>query len=209
MNTPSRHAWRLSCEAFPILVRVRWRLWRTPFPVLHAQWQGEVQRVLDVAQGGETDAAQGGETGAAPLSIKAPIADDALDRATIIEAWNCAHAVARMARVVPLASCLTQAMVLQLLLAKRGQLCAVYIGVERRKPSPNSAENATAPNGIAPNGAENGAGETPAPLAHGSDVADGGFRAHAWVEWRGRVLIGGDVRRWKPLTVFAPVVAKN
>lgn len=196
MNPPSRHAWRLSCEAFPILVRVRWRLWRTPFPVLHAQWQGEMQRVLDAAPGGETGAAP------APLSIEAPaavpVAADALDRATIIEAWNCAHAVARMARVVPLASCLTQAMALQLLLAKRGQLCAVCIGVERRKTSPNAtALNAT----------KNGAGEMPIPPAHGSDATDGGFRAHAWVEWRGRVLIGGDVRRWKPLTVFAPVVA--
>ena len=170
----------LSRQALALVVTVRWHLWRTPFARLHAQWRAGVQQELDaaVARGlvHDTDTASDVEP----------------TRASIHEVWDCSHAVRRAACLVPGASCLTQAMVLQMMLARRGHFCAVCIGVERRAAPDNSGEVA------APKFRSN-------PLARGSDVADGKFRAHAWVEWRGRVLIGGDVRGWKPLTVFAPI----
>ena len=176
----SRRDLQLSRQALALVVAVRCRLWRTPFAQLHAQWRDQVQRELDaaLARGLVRDAE------AAP------------DRASIDEVWNCSHAVQRSARLVPAASCLTQAMALQMMLARRGHRCDVRIGVERREAATETATGAT----------HKGSHVAPAnPLAHGSDIADGQFRAHAWVEWRGRVLIGGDVSHWKPLTTFAPV----
>ena len=172
----SRRDLRLSRQALALVIAVRCRLWRTPFAPLHAQWRDQVQQALDAAL-------------ARGLVREA---DAAPDRASIAEVWNCSHAVQRSARLVPAASCLTQAMALQMMLARRGHRCDVRIGVERRAASAEAAENSSH---VA----------SANPLAHGSDIADGQFRAHAWVEWRGRVLIGGDVRHWKPLTTFAPV----
>lgn len=181
--------WRLSREALALVLQVRWRLWRTPFSQLHAQWRAEVQGALDEA------AARGlGHS-----------ADQAPDQSRRIEVWDCSHAVTRTAHPVPLASCLTQAMALQMLLARRGHECAVCIGVERRKAAPDS----TLANAAALADAAAGGASSVHPAARPSDLADGSFRAHAWVEWQGRVIIGGDVRRWKPLTIFAPVVARS
>ena len=178
MKSPlSKRDLLLSRQALALVVTVRQRLWRLPFARLHAQWRASVQSELDAAR------------------ARGLVHDSAADpdRASIAEVWDCAHAVRRTARLVPMASCLTQAMALQMMLARRGYHCAVCLGVERRTAAP----------------ATESAGATPEfqadPLARGSDIADGKFRAHAWVEWHGRVLIGGDVRGWKPLTVFAPV----
>ena len=182
----SRREIGLSREALPLVFDVRWRLWRTPFARLHAQWRAEVQNALDEA------AARGLSHEVAP--------EEEPDQSSRIEVWECSHAVTRAARLVPLASCLTQAMTLQMLLARRGHHCAVCIGVERR----------TAPAATEATGAKAGEGEASAhPPAREADLADGRFRAHAWVEWQGRVLIGGDVARWKPLTIFAPVGARS
>lgn len=101
------------------------------------------------------------------------------ERELIREVWQCAHAVRRAARLVPRGSCLTQAMALQLVLAQRGQSCFVRIGVNRSAPDAALASNV------------------------------GRFEAHAWVEWQGRVLLGGDISRWKPLTVFAPATSRD
>ena len=30
------------------------------------------------------------------------------------------------------------------------------------------------------------------------------FEAHAWIEWQGRVIIGGNIERWKPLLTITP-----
>lgn len=30
------------------------------------------------------------------------------------------------------------------------------------------------------------------------------FEAHAWIEWQGRVIIGGRIDRWKPLLTITP-----
>ena len=167
---------QLSRQALALVVNVRYRLWRTPFAPLQAQWRAQVQRELDAAT--------------ARATVRD--ADAAPDRASIDEVWNCSHAVRRSARLVPAASCLTQAMALQMMLAQRGHCCDVRIGVEQRAASNEAAGNSSH-------------GAQADPQAHGSDIADGQFRAHAWVEWHGRVLIGGDVRHWKPLTTFAPV----
>lgn len=167
----------LSRQALALVVKVRWRLWRTPFAPLQVQWRAQVQQELDAV----------GARGLAHDPNATPA------RASIDEVWDCSHAVRRAAWLVPKASCLTQAMALQMMLAQRGHHCAVCIGVERRAAAPENEIGGTAPK-LQPN-----------PLARGSDVADGKFRAHAWVEWHGRVLIGGDVRQWKPLTIFAPV----
>ena len=173
----------LSQQALALVIAVRYRLWRVPFAPLHAQWRAQVQQQLDAAiTRGLTH-----DLDAAPTP------------ASIAEVWNCSHAVRRSARLVPAASCLTQAMALQMMLARRGHCCDVRIGVERRTVAAtdtqaNSTQAAHSSHVVQVN-----------PLAHGSDVADGKFRAHAWVEWHGRVLIGGDVSNWKPLTTFAPV----
>ena len=166
----------LSRQALALVIAVRYRLWRTPFAHLHAQWRAQVQQELDaaVARGLAHDL------------------DAAPARASIDEVWNCSHAVRRTARLVPVASCLTQAMALQMMLARRGHFCEVHIGVERRAAPENQSGGASSES-------------RSNPQAHGSDIADGKFRAHAWVEWHGRVVIGGDVRNWKPLTTFAPL----
>ena len=168
----------LSWQALALVIAVRWRLWRLPFARLQAQWRAQVQAALDEA------AARG----------VASDADETPDKTRIAEVWDCSHAVRRTARLVPMASCLTQAMALQMMLARRGYHCDVCIGVERRTAEANGGESADSSSHVA----------RANPLAHGSDVADGKFRAHAWVEWHGRVLIGGDVRGWKPLARFAP-----
>ena len=187
----SREDWRLSRQALPLVIEARWRLWRTPFPVLHAQWRAQVQGAMDEAAA----------RGLAPDPAQDP------DQKQINEVWDCAHAVSRTARLVPLASCLTQAMTLQLLLAQRGHFCTVCIGVERAKTpvkTVGATSDLSASDLSASDLSASGEAKAASP-AHGSDAAAGKFRAHAWVEWRGRVVIGGDVRRWKPLTIFAPV----
>ena len=171
----------LSWQALALVAEVRWRLWRLPFAVLQAQWRVRVQAALGAAALDAAALDDGGETP---------------DQIRIAEVWDCSHAVRRAARLVPMASCLTQAMALQMMLARRGQHCDIRIGVERRISAP--AESAK--------GSSHAARANPlARVARGSDVADGQFRAHAWVEWHGRVLIGGDVRGWKPLALFAAV----
>ena len=185
----------LSWQALALVVEVRWRLWRQPFAQLQTQWRARVQSALDGA------AARGGAPDAAVTPDATP------DKTRIAEVWDCSHAVRRTARLVPMASCLTQAMALQMMLARRGQHCDVRLGVERRAAA---APTGDAPTGDAPESARNSshvarANPSANPLAHGSDVADSRFRAHAWVEWHGRVLIGGDVRNWKPLALFAAV----
>jgi hypothetical protein len=63
-----------------------------------------------------------------------------------------ASSIRRASRYVPAASCLTQAMAAQILLARRGQISTLSIGVTK---------------------------------------GDGGeLKAHAWVESKGRVIIG-------------------
>ena len=181
---------RLSFQAWVLVVEVRWRLWRTAFPVLHAQWRAQVQGELEAA------------------AARGLVRDETVqpDQGEINEVWEFAHAVRRMARRVPFASCLTQAMALQLLLARSGHHCSVCIGVGRKSAAPADAPAAlNALGALSEEGAPGAA--APDPLANGSDLADGRFRAHAWVNWRGRVVIGGDVSRWKPLTIFAPVNA--
>lgn len=74
-------------------------------------------------------------------------------------------AVQAASRYVPEATCLTQALAMQILLARQGYASDVHIGVAK--------------------------GEA------------GKFEAHAWVESRGQVLIGGrGVERWTPLTTL-------
>jgi len=151
---------RLSLEAWPLVVRVRWALWRAPFPAFHALWNEEVEADLRAASEGEpTETPASGEP----------------DAPTRRQAWECAHAVSRTARRVPRASCLTQALVLQRLLARRGQPCTLFLGVDRT-------------------------GE--AAKQQGRRAKS--FEAHAWIEWRGRVLIGGDISPWTPLPLFTP-----
>lgn len=185
---------RLSLEFLPLVASVRWHLWRTPFSKLHPLWRSRVQSELDANFSHYLADSNAPEASATP------------DRATIDEVWRCAHAVARAARLVPFASCLTQAMTLQLVLARRGQPCSVCIGVNKTSTAhgvgaPTTQESATY--------AESGL-EAPVQSAPSSSPSlspsPPRFRAHAWVEWRGRVVLGGDVRRWKPLTIFAPVV---
>ena len=64
-----------------------------------------------------------------------------------------AWAVAVVARYVPRATCLTQALAAQVLLAREGEASKLHIGVARDQR--------------------------------------GGVRAHAWLEHRGRIVIGG------------------
>jgi hypothetical protein len=70
-----------------------------------------------------------------------------------------ARAVSAVARRIPGATCLTQALALDLLLRRRGVVARLVVGVSNR-------------------------GER--------------FGAHAWLEYEGRVLIGGDVRHYQP-----------
>lgn len=180
LKTFSRQDARLTLQCLPLVAGVRWRLWRTPFSCLHSQWRLLVQSELDGAAG--------------PHSATFSTPPTPEERAIIDEVWRCAHAVRRAARLVPRGSCLTQAMALQLILARRGQPCSVRIGVDR-SPAPDAASSAK-------NGqfCEGEADTT----AFASASASGRFEAHAWVEWRGRVILGGNISRWKPLTIFAP-----
>lgn len=180
---------QLSLEFLPLVASVRWQLWRTPFSKLHPTWRARVQNELDASLLRQKTEIEASSEASAP------------DRVTIDEVWRCAHAVARAARLVPFASCLTQAMTLQLVLAQRGQGCSVCLGVNKssgRGGAPTTQESAT----LAESGLETSpdAGESSPNLA-----SPPRFRAHAWVEWNGRVVLGGDVRRWRPLTIFAPV----
>ena len=180
-------------EFLPLVVSVRWHLWRTPFSKLHPTWRTRVQSELDTSVFPQTE-------------INASSADASSDHATTAEVWRCAHAVARAARLVPFASCLTQAMTLQLVLAQRGQPCSVCLGVNkssgRNGGAPTIQESAT----LAESGLDAPDSPVPdSPVPSPSESSPSRFRAHAWVEWNGRVVLGGDVRRWKPLTIFAPV----
>lgn len=77
---------------------------------------------------------------------------------------NVAWAVGTASRYVPRATCLTQALAAQLLLAGEGEASRLHVGVAR--------------------------------------ASDGTFRAHAWLESEGRIVIGGsgtEVRRYVPL----------
>lgn len=77
-----------------------------------------------------------------------------------------ASSVRRASRYVPAASCLTQALATQVLLARRGQVTNLRIGVT--------------------NGDE------------------GGFKAHAWLESNGEIIIG-RVRGLRSFTVLHPL----
>ena len=149
---------RLTLEVLPLVVRVRWALWREPFPAFYAAWNKGVEGEFHGAQ--EVSSSTEGEPDA--------------DTRRIV--WECAHAVSRAARLVPRASCLTQALTLQRVLARRGQACSLLLGVDRRAPSSSGA-----------------------PMR-----SKKGVEAHAWIEWHGRVLIGGDISRWTPFPLSTP-----
>jgi len=160
-------ALRLSLEAWPLLACARWALWREPFPAFHAAWSRKTQD--------EGSAATSTPDAPATSANDFPDETGEPDAKARREAWECAHAISRAARWVPRASCLTQALALQRLLARRGLESSLFLGVDRA---------------VTPS-------EAPRPRAKG-------FEAHAWVEWRGRVLIGGDISRWTPLPLGAP-----
>ena len=134
----------LTCQFLPLVARVRWALWRSPVTSYSKKWEEDASRELSVAR----------ERGAAELIP--------------FEVWRRAHAVKRAARFIPRASCLTQALALQVILAREGEPSALVLGVD-----------------AVPNGRKR-------------------FEAHAWIEWRGRVVIGGPVGRWKPLLTGEP-----
>lgn len=192
MRTLSRRDLGLTLQFLPLVASVRWKLWRLPFPRLHQEWHALVQSELNRA-------AQVSETGG-PIALVSRAAPGSKPSD---EVWRCAHAVRRAARLVPRGSCLTQAMALQLILARRGQPCSVRIGVDhgvgpRRG---NAGQSAIPLASAAPQSETEGAQNSPR-IASGTAR----FEAHAWVEWQGRVIMGGDITRWKPLTVFAPAV---
>lgn len=87
-----------------------------------------------------------------------------LPRPGEVPAGRWAWAVRVAARRIPGASCLTQALALQWLLARAGQSARIHVGVAKQ-------------------GAR-------------------GFEAHAWLESRGEILIGGD----RPLDGFMPIL---
>lgn len=161
-------ALRLTFEVFPLVVRARLALWREPFPAFYARWSAEVERELQAA------------LVSAPVSLSdaEPASSDAAgpDAATRRVAWECSHAVSRAARLVPRASCLTQALVLQRVLARRGQECSLFLGALRPGAQTSNTARSRAE----------------------------GFEAHAWIEWHGRVLIGGDIARWTPFPLHRP-----
>ena len=152
-------ALRLTSEALPLVVSVRLALWRERFPAFYARWNAQTERELNQAAGSSPAQPQ-------PAPPQPEGEPDAHTRRLV---WECSHAVSRAARLVPRASCLTQALVLQRLLARRGQKCALFLGVDRPGLKVASAARS------------------------GRD-----FEAHAWIEWHGRVLIGGDISRWTP-----------
>ncbi len=152
-------ALRLTFEVLPLVLRARLSLWREPFPAFHARWSAEIESELRAAL-----ASPGVVNGDVPGDDAQP------DAQTKRLAWECSHAVSRAARLVPRASCLTQALVLQRVLARRGQECSLFLGALRPGAKPSNASRAHSEN----------------------------FEAHAWIEWHGRVLIGGDISRWTP-----------
>lgn len=77
-----------------------------------------------------------------------------------------AASVRRVSRYVPLASCLTQALAAQFLLARRGQVSNLLIGVTKTE--------------------------------------EGEFKAHAWLEANGKIIIGG-VKGFRSYTVLHPL----
>jgi len=145
----STHDFLLTCRCLPLVVRVRFGLWRAPVTSCARQWEADASRALGRARRG----------GALELEAS--------------DVWRRAHAVKRAARFVPRASCLTQALALQTVLARDGEACALVLGVDG------------APDALKP------------------------FEAHAWVEWRGRVIIGGPIGRWKPLLTVAPTASQQ
>ena len=178
----------LTLRILPLVARVRWHLWRTPFAQLRPQWSARVQSALD-----------------ANFYLHKPLVEgETPPRATIDEVWNCAHAVRHAARLVPFASCLTQAMTLQLILAQRGYESAICIGVGKKNLAP-AQESAPTLQESATRAELGDLGALDSPAKTASVPKSGAFRAHAWVEWRGKVLVGGDISGWKPLTILAPV----
>jgi hypothetical protein len=178
----------LTLQILPLVARVRWHLWRTPFAQLKPYWSARVQSALDANFCAHKQWAEG----------------ETPDRATIDEVWNCAHAVSHAARLVPFASCLTQAMTLQLVLAERGYESAICIGVGKKNLAP-SQDGAPTHQESATRAELGDLSALNSPAKTASVPKSGAFRAHAWVEWRGKVLVGGDISAWKPLTILAPV----
>jgi hypothetical protein len=123
----------LFIQALVLLAIVRLALWLLPF------------RTLQRLAAGMVRANPTGQTGDQPFLP--PVA------------W----AVTVASRYVPAATCLTQALATQALLARRGHSTSLRLGVARSE-----------------------AGE---------------FQAHAWVEWRGTIVIGGieALSRFTPL----------
>ncbi len=138
---------RLTFEFWPLVVRVRWQLWRAPLASCSKAWQSDATRALE-------DAKKRNAPSLEPLEV-----------------WQRAHAIKRAARLVPGASCLTQALALQSVLSRCGERSSLVLGVDTN----NKAK----------------------------------FQAHAWIEWRNRVLIGGPVERWKPLLTVAPQIVED
>lgn len=166
-------ALRLTFEVFPLVVGARLSLWREPFPAFYARWSAEVEREFQAALACSSVCASDGE---------AVSSDDANpDAQTRRVAWECSHAVSRAAHLVPRASCLTQALVLQRVLARRGQQCSLFLGALRP-------------------GAQ---------TSHTARSRAEGFEAHAWIEWHGRVLIGGDISRWTPFPLHRPETSSS
>lgn len=137
---------RLTLLFLPLVARVRWQLWRVPLASSSALWRERSTRELQAAHA----------RGARPL---APF-----------EVWRRSHAIGRAARLIPQASCLTQALALQSVLSSCGEICSLVLGVDKSS-KPGAKIN---------------------------------FEAHAWIEWQGRVLIGGHIERWKPLLTITP-----
>lgn len=77
-----------------------------------------------------------------------------------------AASVRRVSRYVPAASCLTQALATEFLLARRGQISSLLIGVTKTE--------------------------------------EGEFKAHAWLESDGKIIIGG-VQGSRRYTVLQPL----
>ena len=132
---------RLTLSFWPLVARVRWQLWRSPVTSCSKEWEADATRALLAAKARRVPALSN------------------------FEVWRRAHAIKRAARLVPGASCLTQALALQNVLSRCGESTSLVLGV---------------------------------------DADDKRFQAHAWIEWQGRVIIGGPVERWKPLLSVSP-----
>jgi hypothetical protein len=84
------------------------------------------------------------------------------------DGFRIAWAVRAASRRVPRATCLVQALTVQLLLARHGYVSVLRVGVKRD---------------------------------------DGAFKAHAWVEFQGRVVVGADGHSgFMPLPDFGSVL---